>query len=374
MFYSFNPTKLINGPGSSGRLGLDLQAGSNIAILCGSTYELHKSYIERILADLSRVHSVEIIRMPSGEPSIGVINHLLESISDITDFIIGIGGGSVMDATKALAVCKGMCINAEQLEVIPPLKWHSSLRYGLISTRPGSGSENNNAFVLMDEKKRSKKSYFSIYSYPAVSIQDSQFYSSLSSSDFAGGLIDSLSHILDQYLVDREPACVQDMQSQSLIEAIRILSSRASQASESDFLELAWLAASISSGYISRGVITSWLIHEVAHALASIFQIDHVHSIYLALGPVLTLSRHPRDRMQNIACCLGADKEIISNEGSHIANYIASFVGGLGYKPPMLKFDEKMSSTLQCELATLTNNLSTEEITFVSNSIKISCN
>lgn len=360
MFYNYNPVKLIHGEGAFQRAIPEVPAGSRIAVLYGSALDRHSVEDMATLATWVSSGAV-LIRMDSFEPTESSIDGLVAQVPQEITFIVGIGGGSVMDSTKALAVCFGNKLKAAELKTTGPMSWQNTTRFGLVSTRPGSGSELNNAFVLMDQGSNYKRSYFSLYSYPFFAIQDSFFYKSLAPIDFARGLADAVSHVIDQYLADRDPQVVQDLMSIGYLKIAKELSRKALLPTPEDFLQLAWFSALVSSGVLSRGVKTSWVLHEVAHSLASVTGLSHALSITTVSRDVFLMARHPKGRLKCVAdALLGLDDP--SQQMLPDGERAAKFFSDLGL-PVGLGSLSKPEFQAWCEaMGDLCPNLTSEEV------------
>jgi NADP-dependent alcohol dehydrogenase len=304
LFYNFNPIKLIHGAGSLGKLADEIKNYGKVTVLHGNSFHRHKN----LLKDALNVHPIDFLHLESGDPTFKVIDELVMKVAQDTTLIIGVGGGRVMDAAKAISVCIGNGFNADDLLKVNPFTWVGTLPCVLISTRPGSGSENNNAFVLSKKTGR-KYSLYSLYSYPKLAIQDPVFYNSLSLRDYAYGIADAVSHVIDQYLVEREETAFQDGLSLEMLRILGNLAASQNKVSDVKFLELAWISAFISSGILSRGVTTSWVIHEIAHFYAAITDCSHGESITSVFPKAIALERHPIDRLKNIVKAIDSSIE-----------------------------------------------------------------
>jgi NADP-dependent alcohol dehydrogenase len=363
MFYNYNPVKLIHGESALQRVVAELPIDSRVTVLHGATLERHSPEVIEIIDAWAPSRLVRI-KIDYGEPTEVSVDALVRRIPRDTSFIIGIGGGSIMDITKAVAVCYGNKLFAAELKTSSASSWQEATKFGLVSTRPGSGTELNNAFVLMDEGSNFKRSYFGIHSYPKFSIHDPIFFKSLQASDYVSGLADAVSHIIDQYLVDREPKPVQDQMSLNFLRIGKELSKRARKPSIEDFLQLAWFSSLISSGIISRGVRTSWILHEVAHSLGSVHGLPHVQSITTVSRAVLSLPRWPRGRLQQIAKILSKKKNPDSNPVSH-GDEVAKFFSDLGLPVGFDYFKNEDIEIWRTSMETLCPNLTNEEISYL---------
>lgn len=134
------------------------------------------------------------------------------SRAEKVDFILAVGGGSVLDAAKFIAISipyEGtdpweMLVNrtaGQQKKAIP---------IGTILTLPATGSEMNGSSVISRESTREKLSFGSPLVYPAFSILDPQVVKSLPKIQIANGVIDAYSHVLEQYMTYPADAPIQD--------------------------------------------------------------------------------------------------------------------------------------------------------------------
>lgn len=363
-FYNFNPIKLIHGVGALDKTVHEIPQQTTLAIIHSTTLSKYPM-VRTFFSGIDKCINVDFYETNCQEPTQSDVNKLLDQLNQNTNFIIGIGGGSVMDITKAVAVCFGNKLNACELKDRSPMLLNKTTKFGLISTKPGSGSELNNAYVLKDDVDHFKRSYFSLYSYPQFSVQDPLFYKSLTVNDFSAGLTDALSHVIDQYLVQRDENLIQDSLSLSFLEIGRKLAQSASAPSLDDYLRLAWFGSMVSSGLLSRGVKPSWLIHEIAHSVASVTFFGHGQTIAMVLKKALGLDRNPIERLRSIAVALGSKSEPEKLSRYDAIDAIVGFFSELGMQT---SFSEMHSTdyTRWCnEVEHLCPNLSQEEVALI---------
>lgn len=278
MFYSYNPTKILNGIGALEAMGRELHGVNDVVVLHGDSLARHAGMLERISSQLAG-KQVDFVRIPAGDPSLETVSDIARQFIGRRPFLLGAGGGRVLDFTKAFAVYLGNDFTGDELFSSDHFSWKHTLRLGVVATRPGSGSESNNAFILGDEKGW-KTSLFSLFTYPAFCIHDPLFFETLSSLEYCFGLFDALIHVLDQFVVDRHDSLIVDELALSYLKMLGTLAQAGHDPQIRHFQQLAWLGAMVSSGILTRGVDASWRCHELAHALASVTH--SVHGVSLA--------------------------------------------------------------------------------------------
>lgn len=273
VFYHYSPVKILNGIGALEAMHREILPSSKILVLHGRSFCNHKSITFGLIRQFLSDFKVEFSLIPDGDPSVfGLASFVTNNLSR-PDFILAIGGGRVIDFAKAFALSH----TPETALNITSMDWkeHSkSIPLGVVVTRPGSGSEGNNAWIVSD-KLGFKRSSFSLQSYPKFCVHDPRSFEGLSGADFSLGLFDGFMHVVDQYCADRDRAAVVDEMALCFSKILGELAGRAIQLDVYDFQQLAWVSSLISSSILSRGVKTSWKFHQLAHAVDSRIGLGH---------------------------------------------------------------------------------------------------
>ncbi|PKM77989.1 MAG: alcohol dehydrogenase [Firmicutes bacterium HGW-Firmicutes-15] len=113
------------------------------------------------------------------------------------DFVIGIGGGSPMDAAKAVAITNLSDISDEELF---ELKYGDVLPIVLVPTTAGTGSEVTPASILTSHKDQTKRNIGSFKLIPSIAFLDSSYTSSLPWQITADTAVDAYSHAIESFL------------------------------------------------------------------------------------------------------------------------------------------------------------------------------
>ncbi len=360
-FYFYNPIKLIHGKDSLSRMINELADGIVLAVIYGDTLSNHKDPLSYI-ANLPKCSRVDLYKCAQSEPTEAMIDGLVSRLRGDTNFILGVGGGSVMDTTKAVAVAYGNKIEARALKNKTPMELGAATKFGLVATKPGSGSELNNAYVLMDEDDHFKRSYFGPNSFPQFSVQDPTFYKSLRPKDYASGLTDAMSHIIDQYLVDRSEDLIQDAMSLNFLKIGSSLAIFSDDPREGDFSRLAWFASIVSSGILSRGVKTGWMIHEIAHSLSSSLGISHAESIALSMERVMLLEKIPFSRLCSINQVINGIQAASNEDVKGHVSQIVSFFRKIGMQTDLKTLTSRQHKLWKSKIKTLCPNFNENEL------------
>lgn len=194
-----NAKEIANGKNS--RVALTGINASKAALIISNSFSGSK-YFEQIKR-LINCDSLHVIKKDSGEPTIKIISTLLEELENFgPDYILALGGGSVIDSSKiAWILYENPTLDlgsAIRPFSIPPLRGKS--QFAAIPTTIGSGSEVSSAAVFMDLETGSKKSIVSHDLLPDLVILDPELVNELPKNILKTSIADSLSHAVEGYV------------------------------------------------------------------------------------------------------------------------------------------------------------------------------
>ena len=214
-FEFFNPVHILFGAGEINRVGAEAAALGKTALLV--TYSNH-SFLDNLVNKIETIlngNGVKIVKYfgVSPNPKLGEVTRGVEICKEAgADFLIGVGGGSAMDATKMIAA--GVLYTGDlwnmvysrhdnSKTVLPPVK---ALPMLMVPTLPATGSEMNPTAVVTNEVLNEKSYTWSPCLYPKVSIVDPELTTSLPPFQTAYGAADTIAHVLEFYLMGYEDA------------------------------------------------------------------------------------------------------------------------------------------------------------------------
>ena len=135
------------------------------------------------------------------------------------DFILAVGGGSVIDGCKYLAAAS--LYDGDGWDFLDGTKEvEKALPLGVVLTLAATGSESNNLTVLSKKQTDEKRMYFSNYSYPQFAIMDPSVMATLSDRQLGNGLVDAFVHTSEQYLTHPTTALVNDGYAETLFRGL----------------------------------------------------------------------------------------------------------------------------------------------------------
>jgi hypothetical protein len=275
------PTKIIFGSGALAQLGSEArEIGQRAILVTGSTSMRKAGVLDRVTRDLE-ANGVDVSVFDKVEPNPRVST--VDEGSRIArqgkaDLIIGFGGGSAMDAAKAITLASSgtesiwryVEAQAEAKEPVPSLI--------LVPTVAASGSEANNGAVITNWDTHEKRVLFSPYLFAKVSIVDPELTLTLPEKTTAQGGVDIFCHLVESYLTAEGSYPLTD----GILEtAMRMVVESLPQVlvSPSDIearTRLSW-ASTIACSQFAKlgGGGGAMTLHGVEHSLSGYYDIAH---------------------------------------------------------------------------------------------------
>lgn len=214
------------------------------------------------------------------------------------DFLLAVGGGSVVDGTKFIAAAVPYR-GGDPWDML--LDWGrvpaNPLPLGCVLTLPATGSEMNGGAVISRESTGEKLFFVTPQTFPRFSILDPETTYSLPPRQVANGIVDAWVHTTEQYLTYPAEAPLQDRQAEAILltlieEGPKALADPQNYAVRANLM---WCATQALNGLIGCGVPQDWATHMIGHELTALYGIDHAQSLALVLPGVLRAEK-PRKR------------------------------------------------------------------------------
>lgn len=209
------------------------------------------------------------------------------------DFLLSVGGGSVLDATKFIAAAARYegddpwDILAKGAEV------KAALPLADVLTLPATGSEMNGNSVITKAATQEKKAFGSPLVMPQFSILDPECVFTLPDRQVANGVVDAFVHVMEQYLTFNVNAPLQDRLAEGILltlveEGPKVLANRKDYEAAANFM---WSATMALNGVIAVGVPQDWATHMIGHELTAFHGIDHGRTLAIVLPGMMNLKR-----------------------------------------------------------------------------------
>lgn len=281
-FQYVNPTKLIFGKNQvKDSLSKEVASyGNRVLLVYGGGSIKKNGLYEQVLEQLDRINSdVLIIELAGVEPNprLTTVKKGIQLVKENQlDFILAVGGGSVIDCAKAISV--GAHYNGDVWDIVTgKVSPSSSVPLGTILTMAATGSEMNGNSVITNWEEKDKRAFSSIHTYPTFSILDPQNTFSVPTDQTVYGIVDLMSHVLEQYFHVSENAPTQERFGESILKTtIEVAPKLLNDLESYAYREVIMLNATFALNKIlSMGVQTDWATHMIEHAVSAVHDIPH---------------------------------------------------------------------------------------------------
>lgn len=303
--FSFhNPTKIHFGTDQITQIAQEIPTDAKVLLIYGGGSIKKNGVYDQVVASLKDHQWLEFSGIEPN-PSYDTLIKALPIIQDNNiDYLLAVGGGSVVDGVKFIAAAAhyegddAWNILAKQESVT------SALPIGAVLTLPATGSESNGNSVVT--RGDNKLAFSSALVKPQFAVLDPAFTLSLSERQVSNGVVDAFVHIMEQYLTYDVNAKVQDRFAEGLLQTLIEEGPKALASESKEDLEvranIMWSATLALNGLIGAGVPQDWATHMIGHELTGLYGIDHARTLSIVLPGVMKVKQaQKRDKLLQYA-------------------------------------------------------------------------
>ena len=289
-FELYNPTNYVFGKGQIEKIAHLIPAKAKVLLAYGGGSIFKNGIHEQVKKSLLEFEVVEFGGIEPN-PRMETLLKAVEIVkSEKIDFILAVGGGSVIDGVKFISgathfegnpidILKNRTMFTDVSKVIP---------FGTVLTIPATGSEMNSGAVVTIDATQEKLVLGGSALFPKFSICDPTVIASLPKRQLENGVVDAFTHVLEQYLTFPQDAILQDRFAESILQTLveigpSVVNNPSDYKLASNFM---WCATMALNGLIAKGVTADWATHMIGHELTALFEIDHARTLAI-IGPNL---------------------------------------------------------------------------------------
>jgi NADP-dependent alcohol dehydrogenase len=293
-FDFYNPTQIVFGKDRIADLAKLVPAEARVLILVGGASAEKTGTLAEVRQALgTRQHETfsGIEPNPGFDTSMQAVQKVREGGFD---FLLAVGGGSVIDAAKFIAAAVPFEGDAWDILLQGGRNIKTALPFGAVLTLPATGSEMNNGSVITRRDLKAKLPFRSRHLFPQFSVLDPTKTYTLPPQQLANGVVDAFVHTVEQYLTYPVNAPLQDRFAESLLQTLVDIGPRLLAAPEPDYddrASLMWAATLALNGLIGAGVPQDWATHMMGHELTALHNIDHARTLAIVLPAMLNERR-----------------------------------------------------------------------------------
>lgn len=280
-FVLHNPVKLRFGRGELDKLHQEIPAGARILLVYGGGSVERTGTLDRVRAQLTAAATIVEFGGVQANPEYSQLMEALPVIEkEGLNFILAVGGGSVVDGAKFIAAATAFDGDPWDF-MVQPQAHRGAMPMGAVMTLPATGSEMNAVSVVSRAELGQKLSFFSPYCYPVFSIVDPQLTETLPARQIANGVVDAFVHVLEQYVVMEQDTPLQSRFSEGILQTLLEVGERTFRdVNDHEARDAFCYAATMAlNGLIGAGVVQDWSTHTIGHELTALYGIDHARSL-----------------------------------------------------------------------------------------------
>ncbi|MTH55646.1 iron-containing alcohol dehydrogenase [Bacillus mangrovi] len=278
-FTYYNPTKLIFGRDQLEQLKNELpRYGNKVLLVYGGGSIKRSGLYDKVLSVLKEMGS-EVSELAGVEP-----NPRLTTVRKGVDIcktegievILAVGGGSVIDCTKAIAA--GAKYDGDAWDIVT--KKHmpeAALPFGTVLTLAATGSEMNDGSVITNWETQEKYGWGSPLTFPKFSILDPVNTFTVPKDHTVYGIVDMMSHVFEQYFHRAKNTPLQDRMCESVLKTVMEAAPKLIEDLENyELRETILYNGTIAlNGMLQMGAPGDWASHNIEHAVSAVYDIPH---------------------------------------------------------------------------------------------------
>ena len=273
-----NPTLIEFGQGKISKISSLVPSNKRVLVLFGGGSIKRNGVYDQVKNALSS-HTWFEFGGVEPNPTVETLDQAVKfARENSVDYILAVGGGSVVDGAKYVA--NAFFYEGDGWDLLEG-KYTAvkALEIGVVLTLAATGSESNTGSVITKKETKEKRFFHSPFSYPQFAIMDPDVLKSLSTRQLANGVIDSFVHTCEQYITYNHGALAQDYYSEGILRALVQLANDFDNRDDKWYANLMWLANQALNGLIGLGVPQDWATHFIGHELSGLYGIDHARTL-----------------------------------------------------------------------------------------------
>ena len=285
-----NPVKLIMGRGMISRLSEEIPADKRVMITFGGGSVKKNGVYDQVKEALKNHFTVEFWGIEPN-PSIETLRKAIAlGKEEKVDYLLAVGGGSVIDGTKLISA--GLLYDGDAWDlVLAGRPVTRTVPLATVLTLPATGSEMNSGAVISRHETKEKYPFYS--NYPLFSILDPEVTFTLPPHQVDCGIADTFVHVMEQYMTTPGQSRVMDRWAEGILQTLMEIAPKIRENQHdyqlmSDFMLSATMAL---NGFIAMGVSQDWATHMIGHELTALHGLTHGHTLVIVFPGTLRVLR-----------------------------------------------------------------------------------
>ncbi|MFA6506863.1 MAG: iron-containing alcohol dehydrogenase [Treponemataceae bacterium] len=278
-FEFLNPTRIVFGKGTESQVGAEVKRFASSCLLHFGGGSIKKSGLyDRIVASLKK-EGIRFVELGGVQPNprVGLVREGIEICrKNKLEFVLAVGGGSVIDSAKAIAV--GVPYSGDVWDFFTgKLMPTTKLPVGSVLTIPAAGSEASHSCVLTNEDGMMKRPLNMEMNRPSFAIMNPELTYSLPPYQTACGVADIMSHVMERYFTDVPKVDFTDRLCEATLKTV-IGNATLVMSNPNDYdarAEIMWTSTIAHNNLLSTGRVGDFGSHMIEHELSGINDVAH---------------------------------------------------------------------------------------------------
>lgn len=294
-FVFYNPVKILFGKGQIANLAPEIPPAAKILLTYGGGSIKRNGVYGQVQSALAGRDYLEF----SGIEPNPLYETLMKAVeiarAEKIDFLLAVGGGSVIDGTKFIAAAAPF--EGEPWDILSksaPIQ--KAIPLGAVLTLPATGTEMNYNSVVTKAATQEKLYFGDPLVFPKFSVLDPETTFTLPPRQVGNGIVDAFTHVMEQYLTYPADAPLQDRLAEAILKTL-IDVGPATYANPTDYqarASMMWCTSMALNGLIGAGVPQDWATHMIGHELTALHGMDHGQTLAVVLPSMMAFKKESK--------------------------------------------------------------------------------
>lgn len=292
-FTFHNPTRLLFGKGMIEKLSTAIPMVHRIMITFGGGSVKQNGVYDQVIKALKDRDYIEFWGIEPN-PTIETLREAIQiAKGKQVDFLLAVGGGSVIDGTKLISA--GIQYDSDPWELVQKGYYYHTVPMGTVLTLPATGSEMNSGAVISRKETQEKFPFYS--NFPVFSILDPETTFSLPPYQVACGIADTFVHVMEQYMTTTDQSRLMDHWAESILSTLVEIAPKIKEDPRNyDLMADFMLSATMGlNGFIAMGVTQDWATHMIGHELTALHGLTHGATLAIVFPGTLRTLRKQKE-------------------------------------------------------------------------------
>ena len=279
-FVYYTPTEVVFGPEGEEQVGALVckHGGSRVLVHYGGQSAVRSGLMEKVCRQLEAVGlQYWMLGGVVPNPRLSMVRDGIELVRrEGIDFLLAVGGGSVIDSCKAIAY--GVPYEGDVWDFFAgKARVEKALPVGVVLTLPASGSEMSDSCVITREENQDKRGYSTPFGRCRFAVMNPERSFTLPAYQTAAGVTDIMMHTLERYFSREDDMDLTDGIAEALLRSM-MKNGLLALAHPQDYrarAQIMWGGSLSHNGLTECGLQRDWSCHKMEHALSGLFDVTH---------------------------------------------------------------------------------------------------